>query len=534
MYFAPTSEIVSINNNIHEPQSQVLTNNNEDITPPADSTFIQPTQPNQHFHNFTTQQSPQSTISSPNIHLVNNPNINRLFVPSPPLSPMNTSALGNPNRSCSSCKKRKVKCDRKTPSCSACIKSKNRCLYTSYSPPFLNQSSPSSLSSPTFSQLQENDQYSQHHVELIKSENDLENEHFNLYNEEIMEDRSEELALIKSLHEKVEQVENAGRQRYEHIQKIFNSGNSSHHGSLSHPNNYSPYPLPQHSRSLHRQRISTTPKVSIKESNFFVPYKKANIIFNYNPRAIKSLLGPGIAPILNATTIPTALNSIRDVCQQNDVNMQNGNLNFPIETGFKNFQHLQNWIQDRFQAIVNESSFGNLNQGKINEAGVEKLELRPIVKESLIENGNGSVGLSVDSQIFEIIFYRRRQKAKEKEKDDLPMVIKSEPIISDGKEISINRVDQNYNQVKDSNSKNTDHNIEGKVNAFLSTNDDAYLEKIYTVMRIFVSGIPWIRENVNSRDSFGNRIGVSCGGGEWSDGVFENVVVELFDDQFEQ
>ncbi|CAG8443932.1 5354_t:CDS:2 [Scutellospora calospora] len=43
--------------------------------------------------------------------------------------------LGHPNRSCVSCKKRKVKCDRKTPSCAACLKSKHRCHYTSYSPP---------------------------------------------------------------------------------------------------------------------------------------------------------------------------------------------------------------------------------------------------------------------------------------------------------------------------------------------------------------------------------------------------------------
>ncbi|CAG8480289.1 10031_t:CDS:2 [Cetraspora pellucida] len=54
----------------------------------------------------------------------------------PPSSPMSMSNnLGHPNRSCVSCKKRKVKCDRKTPSCAACLKSKHRCYYTSYSPP---------------------------------------------------------------------------------------------------------------------------------------------------------------------------------------------------------------------------------------------------------------------------------------------------------------------------------------------------------------------------------------------------------------
>ncbi|CAG8463050.1 7687_t:CDS:2 [Racocetra fulgida] len=54
----------------------------------------------------------------------------------PPHSPLPMSSnLGHPNRSCVSCKKRKVKCDRKTPSCAACVKSKHRCYYTSYSPP---------------------------------------------------------------------------------------------------------------------------------------------------------------------------------------------------------------------------------------------------------------------------------------------------------------------------------------------------------------------------------------------------------------
>src|SRR6266542_3916462 len=56
----------------------------------------------------------------------------------PPPSPMAT-ALGHPNRSCVSCKKRKVKCDRKTPSCTACQKSKHRCHYTSYSPPVFTE-----------------------------------------------------------------------------------------------------------------------------------------------------------------------------------------------------------------------------------------------------------------------------------------------------------------------------------------------------------------------------------------------------------
>jgi len=56
----------------------------------------------------------------------------------PPASPM-SATLGHPNRSCASCKKRKVKCDRKTPSCTAYQKSKHRCHYTSYSPPVLNE-----------------------------------------------------------------------------------------------------------------------------------------------------------------------------------------------------------------------------------------------------------------------------------------------------------------------------------------------------------------------------------------------------------
>ena len=51
------------------------------------------------------------------------------------------TTLGNPNRSCVSCKKRKVKCDRKVPACTSCAKSKLRCCYTSYSPPAFAEAS---------------------------------------------------------------------------------------------------------------------------------------------------------------------------------------------------------------------------------------------------------------------------------------------------------------------------------------------------------------------------------------------------------
>ncbi|CAG8524573.1 3576_t:CDS:2 [Ambispora leptoticha] len=217
--------------------------------------------------------------------------------------------------------------------------------------------------------------------------------------------------------------------------------------------------------------------------------KRANITFNYNPRAAKSILGPRIAPILNAIT---TIHLIRDVSQPNDNIMQNENLNFPVETGFKHLQRLQHWIQDRFQKVVNELSSGNLNKeitDEILKVGVVKLEIRPIMKEKVIENGN-------------------------------------ELVESNAKR-----------HIRTRNGKNPGHDIDYKANTFPSTNNDAYLEKIYAIMRIFVSGIPWIRENtmlVDAKEPHETKIGVTCGGGEWSDGVFENVVAEIFDDQFEQ
>jgi len=76
------------------------------------------------------QQQQQQTITNHHHHrYITKSNL----LSTPPPSPMAT-ALCYPNRSCMSCKRRKVKCDRKTPSCTACTKSKHSCQYTSYSP----------------------------------------------------------------------------------------------------------------------------------------------------------------------------------------------------------------------------------------------------------------------------------------------------------------------------------------------------------------------------------------------------------------
>jgi hypothetical protein len=100
-----------------------------------------------------------------------------LLLSTPPPSPM-SATLGHPNRSCASCKKRKVKCDRKTPSCTACQKSKHRCQYTSYSPP--------------------------------------------VFTEEPQQQHNEDEE-IKAIKQKIEALDNATRLRWEHFQKMMST-----------------------------------------------------------------------------------------------------------------------------------------------------------------------------------------------------------------------------------------------------------------------------------------------------------------------
>ncbi|KAG9291944.1 hypothetical protein G9A89_004882 [Geosiphon pyriformis] len=186
--------------------------------------------PNQELYKISSRTSllPISPISSPlqpssqtipieNLKL--NQSQIKKHTPSPPISPLLMSAamtpaglaLGNPNRSCISCKRRKVKCDRKTPSCSTCQKSKSSCYYTSYSPPAL------------LSELQSR----KHQQEVDEGNGDLyeipklikQEEHdFIFINEDIL---AQERTMIKELREKLEQVQNEGKERWEHMQQIY-------------------------------------------------------------------------------------------------------------------------------------------------------------------------------------------------------------------------------------------------------------------------------------------------------------------------
>ncbi|CAG8462496.1 5313_t:CDS:2 [Paraglomus occultum] len=169
------------------------------------------------------------------------------------------TTLGNPNRSCVSCKKRKVKCDRKVPACTSCAKSKLRCCYTSYSPPaFAEQSMP-------------------------------------------VTDEDEGLRMLR---ERIDQVEALGRERFDRLYKLLMEIKDSKSMQATKIEDIQSdlfcSSTVDFTRLLQDER-DYDPAVLNSESNY-IPYKRAIVTFNYNINGLRRLMGPIIAPILHAMT----------------------------------------------------------------------------------------------------------------------------------------------------------------------------------------------------------------------------------------
>lgn len=414
-----------------------------------------------------------------------------LLLSTPPPSPM-SATLGHPNRSCASCKKRKVKCDRKTPSCTACQKSKHRCQYTSYSPP--------------------------------------------VFNEEPQQHNEDEE--IKAIKQKIEELDNAARLRWEHFQKmmsacqptisskdefanpsasyfvddedpIYNlnlnnpviptstgsqylqqgSPQSLHlspQNQLQVPAQQQPsvsyiLPSPQYQRPPNSAATSPfvqTQNIVIPSTNYS-PYMSGTIVLNYNLNAMRPFLGRTIAPLLQSMTggqgpqVPT--------------------------TGFNDVGQLQNWLREKFlsQEWTEEmESFSVIDPE-------ERFELRPIFEEPNQQHFSAR-------QKFEVVLHR--------------VEFASSPSSVHGGDFQNFDYDDKHSMEMEN---LTNYSDAGSNRSSIADFDptDIFLNKIYAFVRRFIRNLPWLRENFlanwrrSPMDTFND--------GVFSDGVFSDVVVEV-------
>ncbi|GBB97552.1 hypothetical protein RclHR1_00300031 [Rhizophagus clarus] len=411
-----------------------------------------------------------------------------LLLSTPPPSPM-SATLGHPNRSCASCKKRKVKCDRKTPSCTACLKSKHRCQYTSYSPP--------------------------------------------VFNEEPQQSNEDEE--IKALKQKIEELDNAARLRWEHFQKVMSTyqpqmptkdefANPSapyfvededvYNLNLNNPviptstgsqflqsppqslqlspqHQYQVPPPPQQpsvSYMLPQQQYQRSPNsagtspfiqtqnIAMSSGNYS-PYMSGTIVLNYNLNAMRSFLGRQIAPLLQSMTSGQG--------PQVPVN------------GFTDVVQLQNWLRDRF---LSQEWTEEMESYSVVDPD-ERFELRPIIEEPNQQH-------FCVRQKFEVILHRAD--------------FVSSPTSVHGSDFQTYDYDDKHSMEMEN---LTTYSETGSNRSSVADFDptDVFLNKIYGFVRRFIRNLPWLRENflANWRRSMDLNEGI------FSDGVFSDVVVEV-------
>lgn len=395
----------------------------------------------------------------------------------PPASPM-SATLGHPNRSCASCKKRKVKCDRKTPSCTACQKSKHRCHYTSYSPPVLTEE------------------------QTHQADGDEE---------------------IKAIKQKIEELDNNTRLRWERFQKLMNNYQQpvKDERDLGYPTTYgymeddevlfnmdltnpviptstgtsqqfalqqqnspqslqlSPQPIqvsapaqvPYMLAQQYQQPNTSEATPFIQTQNLglpsgnYSPYMKGTIVLNYNLNGMRPFLGRQMAPILQSMT-----------GGQGPI--------IPVE-GFSNVAQLQDWLREKFLNQEWTEEMESYDQDEKFE-----FELRPIYEEVPQHH-------FVVRQKFEVILHRADFTS-------------SPTSVHGGDFQSYDYDDKHFSETSSNRSSIIDCDP-----------TDIFLNKIYAFVRRFVRNTPWLRENFLT-----NRVRPSPLGLD-SDGVFSDVVVEV-------
>ncbi|RIA94583.1 hypothetical protein C1645_817744 [Glomus cerebriforme] len=403
---------------------------------------------------------------------------------SPPSSPM-SATLGLPNRSCASCKKRKVKCDRKTPSCTACQKSKHRCQYTSYSPPVLTE------------EPQQPDE--DREFKVLKQKIDEIHNHSRLRLEHIQKMVS---TCQPTMTSKDEGFPNTTTPYYFEEEDFFNlnfnnnpviptsTGSQYLHQNSPHPLHLSPQqqiPIPPQSAVPYILPHQQYPRPNSTETSPFVqtqnivippgnytPHMSGTIVLNYNLNGMRPFLGRNIVPFLNSMT--------------------GGQGPAVPESGFSDVSQLQNWLKEKF---LSQDWTEEMETYSVIDPE-ERFELRPVYDE--VNH------LSV-KQRFEVILHR--------------VEYSSSPSSVHGGDFQTYDYEDKHSMEMENltNYSDTGSNRSSVVD-FDPT--EIFLNKIYAFVRRFIRNLPWLRENF-----LANWKRSSSPLDTFNDGVFSDVVVEV-------
>ncbi|CAG8530134.1 hypothetical protein C2G38_2034780 [Gigaspora rosea] len=367
----------------------------------------------------------------------------------PPPSPM-ANNLGHPNRSCVSCKKRKVKCDRKTPSCAACLKSKHRCQYTSYSPP--EEPLPSVQEEETMRQQHwiQNQRMNQE-VKLqpmvIKNEYDYFNDNSLVgMNFENLVPNSQYSPMRYQPQQLAQLQQNLVQQPYilqqQQCQQIQQSS-------------------PLMNRNIYNNPVMqpVSPVVSIDNNSM-----RATITLNYNMT--------GLAQMAQLMMDPLLIQYLQSVTK-------GGGPILP-PNGFVNVTQLQIWIYEKILALSQEWICDPEQPYVVDPE--EKLKLRLIDEQ-------GQFAYGVIRQQFDVVIDRAEYGDFDHQTGD-------------------------YKPFDDLNQYDDDRHSENSNQSSIDLDpSDIFLQKIYAFVRKFMKDVPWLRENflLSIRD-YNNYNTINCDG----------------------
>ncbi|CAG8786824.1 29055_t:CDS:2 [Gigaspora margarita] len=356
----------------------------------------------------------------------------------PPPSPM-ANNLGHPNRSCVSCKKRKVKCDRKTPSCAACLKSKHRCQYTSYSPP--EEPLPSVQDEETMRQQHwiQNQRMNQElklQPMVIKNEYDYFNDNSLLgMNIENLVPNSQYAPIRYQPQQLAQLQQNLAQQPYilqQQCQQI-------------------PQSSPLMNRNIYNSVIQPVSPV-IDNNNCM----RATITLNYNLN--------GLAQMAQQMTDPLMIQYLQSVTKGAGPSLPpNGFVN--VSQLQVNVSQLQFWIYEKILALSQEW-ICDPEQPYVFDPE-EKLKLR------LIDEQQGQFSYVIRQQ-FDVVIDRAEYNS------------------GDG----FDHQNGDYKPFDDLNQYDDDRHSENSNRSSIDLDStDIFLQKIYAFVRKFMKDVPWLREN---------------------------------------